>query len=179
MAVTYIDNFYPNLDFATLRDSFVWEKRDSTPRKECWMNDFGSDYTYGSGRGIRTYSAVPYNEPVLAVRKKLFDELGIHFEGAFQNFYENGTDHLGWHSDDDPKIDHSKPIAVVTFNENLAREIWYKEIGIKGPEHSACMLESGSLFLMPSGFQFTHYHRIPKSPRSCGGRISMTFRGLK
>jgi alkylated DNA repair dioxygenase AlkB len=41
------------------------------------------------------------------------------------------------------------------------------------------MLQNGSLFLMPAGFQQTYQHKIPKAGFTpCGPRISLTFRAL-
>jgi alkylated DNA repair dioxygenase AlkB len=50
--------------------------------------------------------------------------------------------------------------------------------GIKGdiPDEDKFLLENGSLFIMPAGYQKDHVHKIPKHDRVCGGRISLTFR---
>lgn len=40
-------------------------------------------------------------------------------------------------------------------------------------------LADGSLFVMPAGMQDTHKHRISRSDRPCGPRISLTFRCWK
>lgn len=50
--------------------------------------------------------------------------------GCFLNMYEDGTDALGWHADDDPSIDHDKPIAVVTLGQG--RMIHYRGKDEKG-----------------------------------------------
>jgi len=49
--------------------------------------------------------------------------------------------------------------------------------GIVPPEQRI-LLEQGSVFLMPPGYQDTHFHRIPKHSRPCGPRISLTFRSF-
>lgn len=48
----------------------------------------------------------------------------------------------------------------------------------KQPEDQRVKLEEGSLFIMPIGYQDTHFHRIPKHDRPCGWRISLTFRSF-
>ena len=48
----------------------------------------------------------------------------------------------------------------------------------KQPMDQRVLLEEGSLFVMPVGYQSTHFHRIPKHDRPCGWRISLTFRSF-
>jgi len=51
-------------------------------------------------------------------------------------------------------------------------------VPVKGavPPEDRYLLERGSIFIMPPGFQDVMYHRIPKHPKPCGWRISLTFR---
>lgn len=181
--VTYVSDFLNNAYaiglYNTLRVELDWERRDGAPRAEYWTNDFGRDYTYGHGRGQRTYSSRKMHAEILAVRYYIasFGYAVPELEGCFLNMYENGQDALGWHSDDDPGIDHTRPIAVVTLGQG--RDIQYKEIGAKGNEAiRTIFLEPGSLLLMHAGMQQTHVHRIPKVHEEIGPRISMTYRGL-
>lgn len=46
------------------------------------------------------------------------------------------------------------------------------------PERQRVLLEEGSLFIMPVGYQDRYLHRIPKHDRPCGWRISLTFRSF-
>lgn len=46
------------------------------------------------------------------------------------------------------------------------------------PAEQKQLLEEGSMFIMPAGYQDTHLHRIPKHDRPCGYRISLTFRSF-
>jgi alkylated DNA repair dioxygenase AlkB len=46
----------------------------------------------------------------------------------------------------------------------------------KVSDNQKVLLNRGSLFIMPKGFQDTHFHRIPKHDRPCDWRISLTFR---
>lgn len=49
----------------------------------------------------------------------------------------------------------------------------------KQPANQRVLLEDGSMFIMPPGYQGTHLHRIPKHDRPCGWRISLTFRSFE
>jgi alkylated DNA repair dioxygenase AlkB len=183
MPAPYIlhEKFYdPNEMVEMLWDELPWERRDSTPRFECWMNDFGTPYTYGSGAGVRTYRPVVWDEVAKTIQIELVShpDVGTVLEGCFINGYQDGRDHLGWHSDDSPEIDATKPIAVVTFG--AVREIWFRPIDDKGEEViEKVTLPSGSLLIMKPGMQQTHQHRIPKASFTpCPPRISLTYRGL-
>ncbi len=180
--VEYVPEFLKNPDhfFALIKDSTPWVRRErngvSIPRSEHWCNYKNQSYTYGSGEGERTYEASPWTLPLTMVGELINSRFGIHFEGCFSNYYLDSSDHLYWHSDDDPGIDHSKPIAVVSLGAE--REIWFQKIGDKGETKNKLLLKNGSLLFMPAGFQATHQHRIPKAGRVVGPRISLTFRSL-
>jgi alkylated DNA repair dioxygenase AlkB len=101
---------------------------------------------------------------------------GVWFEGCFMNLYENGTDALGWHADDDPKINHEKPIAVVSLGS-------WRSISLRSNDktwHAQRILDPGSLLMMPAGSQQTHQHKIAKASDMARAtpRISLTFRSL-
>jgi alkylated DNA repair dioxygenase AlkB len=177
--VTYLPNFLTPIlaqeVFELLRDELDWERRESAPRSEYWTNTFGRDYTYGRGAGVRTYQARKTHPEINFVRGLIHLREKVVLEGCFLNYYLDGSDSLGWHADDDPAIDHSKPIAVVTLGTG-------RDIAIKAQEKGAhpqrFFLEPGSLLLMHPGMQQTHYHSIPKADVATGPRISMTYRGL-
>ncbi len=173
--IKYYDKFFPNADelFTSLRDELEWERRDTAPRCEYYCNDFPEFYIYGRGRGERLYEPRPYHESILSIRKELENLTGTVFEVCFLNRYLNQSDHLGWHADDSPEMDDSRPIGIVSLG--VEREIWFKNLA--APEIEKLTLGHGSLCLMLPGMQETHYHRIPKASFKCGERISLTFRG--
>lgn len=180
--VAYFPDFLNSVEagaaFMLLREGLAWERRDTAPRSEYWTNTFGRDYTYGNGVGRRTYEAKPSHPLIDGVRNKIEAETGQFLEGCFLNLYLDGTDSLGFHADDDPAIDHTRPILVVTLGEG--REIAFKSQE-KGSHPETMFLDPGSLLVMQAGMQHTHYHAIPRvrhGADTVGPRISMTFRGL-
>jgi alkylated DNA repair dioxygenase AlkB len=175
--VSYTPGFISNPDavFDALWAELNWERREFTPRREYWTNIFDRSYTYGRGVGQRTYGSQPTHPAIEAVSDSLESLLGFRYEGCFLNGYENSKDALGFHADDDPNIDHSRPIAVVTVGDGREIECMDRATGRKVRQ----FLEPGSLFLMNAGMQDTHFHRIPKAGFIVKRpRISLTFRGL-
>jgi len=177
MEPLYFKNFADVLDYETLLE-IDWIQRENTPRKEYWDTTLNKPYTYGAGRGVRTYEPNENLDLIEYYRAELLVKTGVYFEGCFLNKYDTRKDWLGWHSDDDAGIDHTCPIAVISFGQN--REINWKEIGSKGVDSiNKKVLENGSLFIMPAGMQQTHLHRIPKmSYDPAKPRVSLTFRKL-
>lgn len=142
----------------------------------CDCGDRFYEYTYGSGRGVRTYSSISYHPTVTAMQGTLNNSHNSNYNVCFLNRYDSRENHLGWHADDSPGMDHKHPIAVVSFGQE--REIWWRENGYKGeiPPSQRQLLGHGSLFVMPAGFQMTHQHRIPKGDRNMLPRVSLTYR---
>jgi alkylated DNA repair dioxygenase AlkB len=150
------------------------------PRNECWMNDFGLDYTYGTENSGRTYTANPMISQVKDIMINIVDNYKTtDLDVCFINGYQNARDGLGWHADDSPEISSEHDIAVVSFGAE--REIWWRKFGEKGvvPPENRQLLGHGSLFVMPAGFQEWGQHRIPKHSEECGPRISLTYRKIK
>lgn len=176
----YIPNFVDPKYFSSLLADIPWEDRTET-RRECFMSEGGGlSYTYGSGRGIRTYTSIDYTDVVRVILEKINSSIPIvgktPMNGCFLNGYFDEHQHLGWHADNFDKMDHTCPVVVVSFGEE--REIWWRRFGETGvtPQEQKRLLQNGSMFIMPPGMQHTHEHRIPKGGRQMSPRISLTFR---
>lgn len=160
--------------FDSLKNAIKWEHRDA-PRREAFFSDKGEPYTYGAGRGVRTYYPQEFPIPVRLMQRTAEFHVNCRLEACFANYYLNQSDHLGWHADDSDVIDMSRPIVVMSFG--VEREIWFR--ANDEPEKiEKLLLNNGSILVMNAGMQLTHQHRIPKCDRHCGERISLTFRGL-
>lgn len=170
-----IQDFYNKAMFSTLLSEVPWESATEA-RNECFMAQNAVEYTYGAGRGVRTYKSVPFHYIVEGIQDVLNENLDTKFNVCFLNRYDNAQQQLGWHADDSPGMDLDHPIAVVSFGQ--AREIWWRENGFKGviPPENRQLLENGSLFIMPAGFQRLYQHRIPKGDRFMLPRVSLTYR---
>lgn len=178
-------------DFARLWEELDWKR--VTRRREYWTNAFERSYSYGKPEYARVYESQPMHEIIAQYQKALFFITRVNFEGCFLNGYESGRDALEWHADDDPGIDHMKPIAIVTLYDGPvhangvmvkspaarpARTIQFMPQGGTKEDVETVEMAQGSLILMKPGMQSTHFHRIPKAGFVPRPRISLTFRGL-
>lgn len=144
-------------------------------RQEHFMSDVIREYSYGRGRGERTYTSHIFIPEVLSLKDKINQQFGTSYNVCFLNKYDTFKQRSGWHSDDSDSMDNTHPIAVISFGAE--REIWWKLQDFKGdiPAENKQKLHNGSLFIMPPGFQDLYFHRIPKHDRDCSTR-SLTFR---
>lgn len=205
--IEYIKNGYVAEEASAIFEklkSLNWVRVDNTPRSEYYVNDVLVPYSYGSNGFSRTYQVQEWTKTLRDIRSVVQELAGCKFETCFLNRYHNQLDHLGWHSDNSPEMDDSRPIVIVSFG--VEREIWFREIS--GDKCTACngsghydsngtpkcsncngtgkvslevtklKLENGSMCIMKAGMQDTHQHRIPKASFECGERISLTFRGF-
>lgn len=152
-------------------------------RREYFMSDVPRYYEYSAFGGMRGYDSSPFTDVVETLRQGLAvlpDRDGkwqpTQFNVCFLNRYDVQHDNLGWHADDSPGMDLDHPIAVMSFGAE--REIWWKPKTFKGeiPKEWRRLLQHGSTFIMPAGFQREYFHRIPKCDHACGVRVSLTFR---
>ena len=174
---TYIPDFIENPDdvLARLVSDLDWKRHGNVPRMEYYTSKLGLPYSYGVAAYAREYPSQPSHPIIEAVENKLNKATGASYEVCFLNRYEDQKDQLGWHADDSPEMDDSRPICIVSLG--VEREIWFKPQGGSADDVFKLKLGHGSLCVMPAGMQDTHYHRIPKAGFTCGRRISLTYRG--
>jgi alkylated DNA repair dioxygenase AlkB len=139
----------------------------------------GIEYSYGKKEYANIYKAEPLTPLVRTVLSQTNSRLGTEFDLVFLNKYESGTDHIGWHSDDSPEMDSNHSIAVLSLGQERRIQTVEKIHSQNKEAVREYLLKPGSLFIMPKGFQETHFHRIPKEGFQCGTRISLTFRKYK
>lgn len=97
----------------------------------------------------------------------------VEFNVCLLNYYENGQQRIGWHSDRE-EIGRSTPIASVSLGATRQLQIRNK---ISGPMDRASLdMPNGSLVVMENICQHEYLHSVPKQPSVSDGRINLTFR---
>jgi alkylated DNA repair dioxygenase AlkB len=142
----------------------------AVPREEVWMGPYAYKF---SGR---TLVPAPWTPETEALRVKIGDHYGGDYNSVLLNRYANEQDSVSWHSDDEPEMDSDHPIASLSLGD--AREFLVRPITSKNAVQSY-VLTSGSLLLMPPGFQQRYQHCVPKSRTPCATRVNLTFRKMK
>ena len=140
------------------------------PREEVWMGPYSYKF---SGR---TLAPSEWTSEIAAVRERIQARYGGAYNSVLLNRYWDENDSVSWHSDDEPEMDPAHPIASLSLG--AARVFRIRHRGTK--EHAqSYVLTSGSLLVMPAGFQREHQHCVPKSKIACGTRINLTFRRMR
>jgi len=164
--------------FQSLLAATPWEnqslimfgKKIDEPRLSTWHAEPHLPYTYSGAHR----NPPPWTPELLAIRAMCEEHLHHTFNGVLVNLYRTGTDHLGWHSDDE-KVNGPEPIiASISLGAERSFELRHKESG----ERVSTMLPHGSLLVMSGRSQSHWVHRVPKSTVITEPRINLTFRHL-
>ncbi len=147
----------------------MYGKYVSEPRLSTWHSN-ALPYTYsGSAR-----TPQPWTDTLASLRSQCEQHTQHMFNGVLVNFYRDGNDHLGWHSDDE-LINGPEPlIASVSLGAERRFDLRHRDTG----ELVSAMLGHGSLLVMSGLSQKCWEHRIPKMPRIADPRVNLTFRHL-
>lgn len=179
-----IANYYgkviPNPDgyFEALLRTIDWKndevvifgKRIVTKRETAWYGDKSFEYTYSK----ITKTALPWTSGLLELKKLCEQISGETYNSCLLNLYHDGSESMGWHSDDEPEIEKESAIASVSLGAERKFSFKHK----KDNETVSLLLENGSLLVMKGKTQQNWRHAIPKSMKVTDARINLTFRKL-
>ena len=106
----------------------------------------------------------PWPAALAALRERLRDELGVEFNSCLANLYRDGSDSMGYHSDDEPELgpraDHrlGQPRGPATLRAAApgTRERWTWDLG------------AGDLLVMRDESQRDYAHAVPKTRARSG-----------
>ena len=181
--ISYQDEFlnspYAWETFSSIKERVQWRqevitifgKKHSVPRLSCWMADEGCDYSYSN----MTMTPVNWTPEIAQIRRKLLSSLGLSFNSVLINYYRNGQDSNGWHSDDESELGEEPIIASISLG--ASRDFRLRHRYDKQLRHSIS-LKHGSLLLMQGKTQSYWQHHVPKRAHA-GARINLTFRTIK
>ena len=147
----------------------LYGKEHKVPRLSAWYADEGKSYEYS---GLRTVG-LPW-VPVLAEIKNIISSVSpAPFNSVLANLYRNGDDGVGWHADDEPELGSSAIIVSISFGEERNFQLKHKR---DKTLKKNLLLTHGSLLIMQGKTQENWLHQVPKSSRTMGERINLTFR---
>lgn len=178
--VEYFPDFIPKenseLYFQELRAEIPWSKDElimfgkkiTMRRESAWFADGGKSYKYA---GIHR-NGLPWSERLKDLKNRVEDSLKVQFNSCLANYYFDGNDGMGFHSDDEKMLDANQPIASLSFGEDRVFQFQHK----KSKEKQNVLLESGSLLVMYPPCQEYWKHALPKIKNLSNPRINLTFR---
>jgi len=180
--VKYFEGFFDKVEsdtyFEKLKNDIEWKndeiyifgKHIITKRKVAWYGENTLSYTYSKTTKI----ALPWTKELLAIKSKIEVKTGDSFNACLLNFYHDGNDGMGWHSDDEESIVENSCIASVSFG--VTRKFVLKH---KIDKQSISLdLSNGSLLTMKGETQKMWQHSLSKSKKIFLPRINLTFRKM-
>jgi tRNA G10 N-methylase Trm11/alkylated DNA repair dioxygenase AlkB len=94
------------------------------------------------------------------------------FNVCLLNFYEDGNQRIGWHSDRE-ELGRTTPICSVSLGTTRQFQIRSKE---QWDDQATIYLDAGSLVVMENLCQQQYLHAVPRETNVTDGRINLTFR---
>jgi alkylated DNA repair dioxygenase AlkB len=179
----YIPNFFNVEDtkklFDLLNEEINWSNEElilfgrkiELTRKVAFCGDKGLSYTYSN----RLKSAAEWPPVLESVKKIVSDYLEVSFNACLLNFYHNGMEGMGWHSDNEKELLEHATIASISLGDS--RDFVFKHKNSK--QKIRIHLDNGSLLVMRGTIQSHWLHTLPKTKKSVNPRINLTFRLMK
>jgi len=154
----------------------LFGKNVMQPRLTAWYGDPGTSYTYS---GLRQ-EPLPWHPQLQALRQRLQEHCDAEFNSVLANAYRDGSDSMGWHSDDEPELGDEPLIASISLGAQRAFLVRPRAKPPRGKRISEKLSPaSGSLLLMRGASQRRYQHAVPKTRREVGLRINLTYRMVK
>jgi alkylated DNA repair dioxygenase AlkB len=136
------------------------------PRLTAWHGD--AAYAYS---GLRL-APLPFTPLLLEVKTAVETASGQRFNSVLLNYYRDGHDSMGMHSDDEPELGRNPAIASLSLGATRDFILRHK----RSKRTVKLALGDGSLLLMAGSTQHHWQHGINKSARPIDARLNLTFR---
>ena len=144
----------------------IFDKTLTAPRMIAWFEDKDNSGTNDNH--------TQWPRELLAIRKRVENEVGLNFNAVLLNLYRNGKDGVAWHSDKEHNTGQNPIIASVTFGETRLFRLRHKFN--KDLPQVEIPLHHGSFLLMAGTTNSFWQHQVPKTAREVLPRINLTFR---
>jgi alkylated DNA repair dioxygenase AlkB len=182
--ITYYSSFFSPKEsseyFQILLNEIEWQEDD--------IKVFGKTYKqprltalYGMNNASYRYSGItmfpkPFNFILKEIKTKIEEITEIKFTTVLLNFYRDGSDSNGWHSDDEKELGENPVIVAISLGAERTFRLRHKK---DKTQKKNLILQHGSLLIMKGETQHHWQHCIPKSKKDIKPRINLTFRVIK
>ena len=154
--------------------STAWGSR-TEPTPSSWHGEPHARYRYSG----RTFDPIPWTPGLASIRERLHDALCVHFHGVLANWYRDGNDAMGWHSDDEPELGPAAPHDVLVASISLGALRRFLLRDKHGDERIELALGGGDLLVMGGSTQRWYRHSVPRERGVTMPRLNLTFRMLR
>jgi alkylated DNA repair dioxygenase AlkB len=146
----------------------VYGKQHLQPRLSAAYGD--APYTYS---GL-TIHPLPWTPLLLSIKEAVEAASAYKFNSVLLNYYRDGRDSMGMHSDNESELGRNPVVASVSFGATRTFILRHKA------SKQTCKLDltDGCLLLMAGALQHHWQHGINKSAKNLGPRLNLTFRSI-
>lgn len=163
-----------NIEFPEKNYIVMMGKQVLTPRLQ---TSFGDKGTYYSFSGTVVY-ANPWKRNILTLKKFIEDLTGYKFNFCLLNYYRNGQDYIGPHSDKENELDKNAPIASLTFGADRLFKFENNSKKMQESFTKEFIISNGDIVIFYPPTNEFHKHSLPKQKNLNDERWNFTFRKL-
>ncbi len=165
----YLDRLLTTIEWKN-DEAVIFGKHILTKRKVAWYGDSNFSYTYSNV----TKQALLWTDELVELKSIAESITGSTFNSCLLNLYNNGSEGMAWHSDDEKSLGRNTVIASLSFGAERRFCFKHKRTG----QTISVYLESGSLLVMKGATQTNWLHRLPPTTKVSKPRVNLTFRTI-
>ena len=150
----------------------VYGKKHLQPRLTALYGNEGKPYSYSN------IKMQPHNWtlPLQKIKSLVENICETYFTTVLLNYYRDGNDGNGWHADNEKELGINPIIASLSLG---AERNFQLKHNLDSSQKKNIVLENGSLLLMKGTTQHFWKHQVPKTAKTIGSRINLTFRVIQ
>lgn len=155
--------------FELQQESIVlFGKQVNQPRLSRLYGKPETSYKYSG----KLFEALPWTRNLKNLSEECSEICGVEFNTGLLNYYRDGNDSMGIHSDDERELGVNPTIASVSFG--ATRRMIFRNKASK--EKLTIPLNNGDLLIMRGALQHHWKHELPKERKIEKSRLNITFR---
>lgn len=151
---------------------FIHGRYHRVPRLTAWYGEPEARYRYSG----KLHQPLPWTPLLDEIRRQIVKAVGQPLNAVLLNYYRDGQDSMGWHSDAEAELGRNPLIA--SLNLGGSRRFDLRRVGSTRIGHSL-LLEHGSLLVMRGPTQHHWQHQVAKTRQPCAPRLNLTFRLIR
>ena len=149
----------------------IFGREHPIPREQCWIAGESMTYRYSG----QTLTPTLWPDWLRPYAERVSEATGEAFNSVLANRYRDGSDSMGWHSDDEPELGPEPIIASLSLGGERRFLFRHRR---DSKRTLSLDLPHNSLLIMPAGLQSQWQHQLPKTRKAVAPRVNLTFRRL-
>lgn len=149
----------------------LYGKQIEMPR---YNKAYGVDYKFSNENHVADPIEHPFLKKLLKYVNKIADD-GITYNGILVNWYRNGENYIGPHSDDESSLVDGSSIYSFSFGATRDFVLKHKQ----NSQRLVFPLKSNTMLVMKGETQRYYKHSVPKRLKVTGKRINVTIRAFE